>query len=175
MINIVAAIGQNRELGKQGRVIWSFREDLDFYLNNTRGKKLLIGKNTFDGLTLYGKGTTLFVLNEEDFDAASQRQSDWGKANTHVVTDLPKIIDQYKDSTEELVVIGGAGVYAQTLPYATNIYLTEIQASDPDADVFFPEFDKANYTRTVLGQGSVQTGEHQGLPFEFVVYTRLPN
>lgn len=178
MISIVAAVGQNLELGKQGKVIWSFKEDLDFYLEHTRGKKLLVGKKTFDGLELYGKGATLFVLNEFDFDAASQRKSDWGKSHTFVTTDLPGIIDEYRvDGTgagkdDELVVIGGAGVYAQTLPYASKIYLCEIKSSASDADVFFPDFDKSGFTREVLGQGSVAEGENKGLEFETVVYTR---
>jgi dihydrofolate reductase len=178
MISIVAAIGQNRELGKQGKVIWSFREDLDFYLNKTRGKKLLVGKKTFDGLRLYGRGTTLFVLNEFDFDAAGERKSDWGREHTSVVTDLQKIIDEYRadgngaGKDDELVVIGGAGVFAQTLPFASKLYLDEIAAADPEADVFFPDFNHADFTRTVLGHGTVADGEHKGLGFEFVEYVR---
>jgi dihydrofolate reductase len=188
MISIVAAVGQNLELGHKGKVIWSFREDVDFYVRQTRGKKLLVGKKTFDGLELYGKGTTLFVLNEFDFDAASERKTDWGKTHTFVVTDLAKIIKRATADSEtlkggsgeesavapidELVVIGGAGVFAQTLPYANKLYLDEIQAAAPDADVFFPKFDKAGFTRKVLGQGRVAEGENKGLEFEFVEYTR---
>ncbi|MCL2038654.1 dihydrofolate reductase [Candidatus Saccharibacteria bacterium] len=172
MISIVAAVGQNLELGKQGRVIWSFKEDLDFYLSQTRGKTLLVGKKTFDSMPSFPSNSTLLVLNEFDFDAASHRQSDWGRAHTHVVTDLPKIIDQYQNNDDELVVIGGAGVYAQTLPHASHLYLCEIQATDPDADVFFPDFDRSAFTRTVLGQGRVASGEHQGLEYQLVHYTR---
>ncbi|MCL2002228.1 dihydrofolate reductase [Candidatus Saccharibacteria bacterium] len=179
MISLVAAVGQNLELGKKGHVIWSFQEDLDFYLSQTRGKKLLVGKKTYDSMPTFPGKSTLYVLNEFDFDAAAQRTSDWGKEHTFVVTDLPKIIDQYKadDSgagqSDELVVIGGAGVYAQTLPYATHLYLCEIKTSDPDADVFFPAFNPNDYQRTVLGQGTVADGEHKGLAFETVVYTRI--
>ncbi|MDR0979587.1 MAG: dihydrofolate reductase [Candidatus Nomurabacteria bacterium] len=172
MISIVAAIGQDRELGKQGRVIWSFREDLDFYLDRTRGKTLLVGKKTFDGLDLYAKGATVFVLNEEDFDAAAKRKSDWGKSHTFVKTDLNQIINDYKDSPDEIVVIGGAGVFAQTLPYASRLYLDEIQATDPDADAFFPEFNKSGFTHEILEQGTVKEGNHKDLKYEAALYTR---
>jgi len=170
---MIAAVGQNRELGKQGKVVWSFREDLDFYLEQTRGKKLLVGKKTFDGLDTFPTGTTIYVLNEEAFDAAAKRKSDWGKEHTFVVTDLEKVINEYEFSDEELIVIGGAGVYAQVLPHASKLLITEIQATDSSADAFFPNINEALYNRIPLGQGTVQEGDHQGLAYEFAEYDRI--
>ncbi len=51
----------------------------------------------------------------------------------------------------EVFVIGGAQIYHEALPYADKIYLTEIEASFPDADTFFPELDRTQWTETVLG------------------------
>jgi dihydrofolate reductase len=169
MLSLCAAIGKNRELGKNGAVIWSLRRDVDFYVEQTRDKKLLVGKRTFDGLELYAKGSSLYVLNETPFDAAAQRKTAWGKEHTFVVTDLQKFIEEYKGSAEEVVVIGGAGVFAQTLPFAKKLYLDEIDAEDAAADVFFPEFNKAEWNKVVL-----ETGEDavSGLKYQLTEYTR---
>lgn len=66
------------------------------------------------------------------------------------VSDLMKFIEENRNTEEEIFVIGGGMVYFETLPYAKRIYLTEVEAEAPEADSFFPEFDKAKYARKVI-------------------------
>ena len=70
------------------------------------------------------------------------------------------------DTPEEIFIIGGGSIYAQFLPYAKHLYLTEVDDS-PEADVFFPEFDRRNYRRKTIKHGN--QGE---LKYTFVKYTK---
>ena len=59
-----------------------------------------------------------------------------------------------QETKEEIFIIGGGSIYATFLPFATNLYLTEVDSPAPDADVFFPEFDKTKYKKTIIKKGS---------------------
>ena len=74
-------------------------------------------------------------------------------------------LDLVKDE-EEVFIIGGASIYKLFLSQADRLYLTEAEAEDPDADVFFPAFDKSEWTRTVLGEGGTD------IPYVHVLYER---
>ena len=50
-------------------------------------------------------------------------------------------------------MIGGGKIYTEFLPYAKNLYLTEVEAEDLEADTFFPEFDKNLYDKVVINGG----------------------
>ena len=76
------------------------------------------------------------------------------KEADHTITNLDNFIDQNKDTDEEIFIIGGGMIYAAFLDHAKNLYLTEIDATVPDADTFFPEFDKSNYNKTIIKKGS---------------------
>lgn len=71
------------------------------------------------------------------------------------------------DGAEEIFVIGGGSIYAQLLPHCSRLFLTEVQAIDEEADVFFPEFDKGEWGRESLGWG-----EDDDIKYEHVLYQR---
>ena len=84
------------------------------------------------------------------------------------VRDLRQFLESWRDSEEELFVIGGGMVYFEALPYAKHLYLTEINAPAPDATVFFPTFDKSKYSREIIKKGF-----ENDLTFSFVKYTLI--
>ena len=85
----------------------------------------------------------------------------------HAITNLDAFIAEHKNEAEEYFVIGGGMVYKQMLPHCSKLYLTEVNASDDEADTFFPEFDKSNYVETVLGHG-----EDGGITYDHVLYEK---
>ena len=76
------------------------------------------------------------------------------------------ILSPHKNAPEEIFIIGGGTIYKEFLPYATALYLTEIDASAPQADVFFPAFDKSKYTKTIIKKGT-----QDDLTYVFTKYT----
>ena len=83
------------------------------------------------------------------------------------ITDLAEFIAQNEDTNEEIFVIGGGMVYTTFLDHAKNLYLTEIDTTPPNADTFFPNFDKSKYEKTIIKKGS-----ENDLTYTFVKYVK---
>lgn len=142
MFSIIAAIGKNKELGKDGDLVFHIKEDMKYFRDTTKGHKIVMGRKTWDSLP--GK-----LPNRENI-VISRNQVEGAGAT---ITDLDEFIARNENADEEIFIIGGGMVYATFLDHAKNLYLTEIDASAP-ADVFFPEFDKSKYNKTIIKKGS---------------------
>lgn len=140
MFTIIAAVGKNNELGKNGGLIWNLPNDLKFFKENTTGKKVFMGKRTYESLPKR-------LPNREHYVLTDVPMNDEG---IHLVYDLEKYINENKDTEEEIFVIGGGMVYKQLAPYAKRFLLTEVDASCDDADTFFPNLDKTLYIKRVI-------------------------
>ena len=81
--------------------------------------------------------------------------------------DMIKTLDNYLDSPEEVFIIGGASIYKQFIKYATRLYLTEIDESCHLADVYFPEFNKRNWSREII-----TSGEWENIKLTMCKYTK---
>lgn len=163
MIKIIAAVGKNLELGKQGDLIWSLPNDLKFFKEQTLGCPVVMGKNTFNSLPKMLPGRTHYILTD-----CIQFNKLAGGAKVYF--DFPKLLKEVKKLSKEqdVFIIGGASIYKQFLKYADELILTEIDAEDDDADVYFPKFNKRKYTRVELG--SKQDGN---VGYTHVKYTKI--
>ena len=141
-INLIAAVGKNYELGKNNDLIWKLKGDMKFFKDTTLGHKIVMGRRTWESLAGKLPNRTNIVLSTHDMDGPDE-----------VVHDMQTFIENNKDTDEEIFVIGGGSVYMQFLPYASKIYLTEVDAEDLKADAFFPEFDKSKYDKTIIREG----------------------
>lgn len=160
---IIAAIGKNMELGAHGDLVWHLPEDLKFFRDTTLGHKVLMGYKTWESLPSNGlPGRECFVLSR-----STEPLQNKGNTAPKLVANLQEFIQQYAGSEEEIFVIGGGSVYRQMIDYCDKLYLTEIDASSTDADVFFPTFDKTNYVRHLIKEGK----DHD-LTYAFVQYTK---
>ena len=152
--SIIAAVGKNLELGKDGDLVFHLKEDMKYFRKTTLGFPVIMGGNTFRSLGRPLPGRENVVLSRgEDFPDG-----------VVVCHSLEEIIEKY--GKKDAFIIGGGKIYEMFLPLSEKLYLTEANAS-ADADVYFPEFNKNTYTRDVVGSGS-----EDGLDFEFVVYTK---
>ena len=137
---MIAAIGKNNELGKDNDLIWHLKEDMQFFRENTIGKPIIMGLNTFYSLPHLLKDRQHIILTHREID----------EDNIFVFHDIYKLlsfIEYYKD---EVMVIGGASIYSQFIEYANKMLLTEIDQEDKDADVFFPCFNEEEWNKTIL-------------------------
>lgn len=150
MISLIACIGKNNELGKDNKLCFHIKEDMDFFKRKTRDKTVLMGRKTYESIGHPLKNRINCVATR---DPASL------SGNVIACVSVPTFLENCRD---DIFVIGGASIYAQALPHADVIYLTEVDET-ADADAFFPEFDKALYKRRVL-----KTGDN----FEIVEYRR---
>jgi dihydrofolate reductase len=142
MFSLIAAIGKNRELGKNGKLIFHAKEDMSFFRDTTLNHKVLMGRKTWESLPGKLKNRENIVVSRHEVPGADQS-----------ISNLAEYINQHKDTDEEIFVIGGGMLYFELLPFASKLYLTEFDATDPAADTFFPEFDKSKYSCKVIKKG----------------------
>lgn len=155
MLSIIAAIGKNRELGKGNDLVFHLKDDMKFFRETTSDHTVVMGRKTWDSLPGKLKNRTNVVISRHEIEGADES-----------ISNIEAFIATNKDTDEEVFVIGGASIYAAFLPYAKNLYLTEIE-SNADADVFFPEFDKSLYEKEVLKKGT-----ENDLDYSIVKYTK---
>ena len=173
MISMIAAVGKGLELGYQGDLIWRLPEDLKRFKEVTKGHTVLMGYRTFVSLPKLLPGRKHIVLTNNVDDVLSEAEKkdciDSSRPEVVPITELFEFIDKYKGADEELFIIGGGSVYKQVLPYADKLYLTEIAADFPEADVYFPSFNRADFRREVVRKGR---NERYDLAYSFAIYTR---
>lgn len=159
MISLVAAVGKNDELGAKNQLVFRLKMDAEFFKALTYGKTVIMGSNTFKGIGHPLAGRTNIVLTTKSYEESQP-------SGVSYVTLTTGFFELLAASPIEFFVIGGAIVYSQFLPYATTLYLTEID-SDAEADAFFPDFDREAFNTEPLA-----VGHESGIPFKIIKYTR---
>ena len=140
MISIIASVGRNLELGYRNDLIWRVKGDLAQFKETTSGHTVVMGQNTFISL---GRA----LPNRRNIVITWDRE--YRPEGAEVVYSIDEALAAM-DPEEETFIIGGGSIYRQFLPLADRLYLTEVEDSFPDADTYFPSFDKNEYTRRVL-------------------------
>lgn len=156
---MIACVGKNLELGRNNDLLWHLPSDLKYFKEVTFGHPVIMGKNTFKSLPRVLKDRHNIVLTFKDDKEELPME-------VEVLHSIDEFIDKYKDKDEEVFVIGGASIYKQFIDLADTLYLTEVE-DESIADVYFPEFDKNDFEREVVGHGS-----DNGINFNFVIYRR---
>ena len=139
----ILAMAKNRVIGKNGKLPWpSIKNDFKWFQEFTTGKKIIVGKNTFDTLPLL-KNRECMVLTKpvEAIDAYITNQY---MVNNNAMTGqmiTMEDVESYSQFRKDyLIVAGGAKTYVKLLPYITEFYVTHINGNY-DGDTFMPEFE----------------------------------
>ena len=109
MINIIAAVGKNKELGLNNKLLWHLKEDMKYFKETTTGYIVVMGRKTFEsiGKPLPKRKNIVITRQNITLDGAE------------VLNDPYKVLE-YND---KIFIIGGEQIYRFFLPYADNIYL----------------------------------------------------
>ena len=120
-------------IGLEGDLPWRLSADLKHFKAITMNKPLIMGRKTHESIGRPLPGRQNIVLTHaKDFDAE-------GCTIVHSLDDA----FQAAGDVDEVMIMGGAGIYAEALSHANRLYLTEVHA-DLSGDVYFPEFDKGD-------------------------------
>ena len=156
-LSMIAAVGKGNELGKNNELIWNIPNDLKFFKEKTIGKTVVMGANTFHSIGKpLPKRTNIVITQNID--------------KVLIYRSIREFLIDYKNKTEEVFIIGGASIYKEFIDYASKLYLTEIDASDKEADTYFPEFDKDLFDDQILLEG-----QEENIPFVIHEYSRKLN
>ncbi len=162
-ISAVVAIGRNRELGKDNKLLWHIPEDLKRFKRLTEGHPIIMGRKTFESIVGYVggplPGRTNIVLTYNPNQGRSLISGGVLYAGS-----LEEAIEVAKKQpgADEIHIGGGAELYKRALPVIDKLYLTLIDVEAP-ADSFFPRYEN-EFTKKVFEQ------EHEwnGLKYTFV-------
>lgn len=162
---MMAAKASNNVIGRDNKLPWYLPNDLKYFKQVTLGKPIVMGRNTWESLKRPLPGRTNIVIS---------RQADYVAEGAKVVSTLDEALElaghvAHIDGQDELVVIGGAQIYALALPRAERLYLTEVHADVP-GDTYFPAVDAAQWRE--IGRDDFQAEGPNPYDYSFVVYER---
>jgi dihydrofolate reductase len=145
-VSLIAAVADNGVIGKDNDLAWSLPDDMSFFKASTQGKHVIMGRRNYESIPhkyrpLPGRPNVVMSRNE---------QYDAGEAS--LVTSLENALSLAKDAGEtEAFIIGGGQIYSMALEARVidTMYITHVHG-EPDGDAFFPEFDRDQWTLTVI-------------------------
>ncbi|WP_238338876.1 dihydrofolate reductase [Pseudomonas berkeleyensis] len=142
-LSLIAALAHNRVIGRDNQLPWHLPADLKHFKAMTLGKPIIMGRKTWDSLGRPLPGRLNLVVS---------RQVGLTLEGAEVFTTLQAAIERAdvwarEEDAEELMLIGGAQLYAQGLELAQRLYLTRV-GLDPEGDAFFPEVNEADWRMT---------------------------
>jgi len=131
MLSLIVAHGKDNVIGYQKDMPWHLPKDLAFFKKTTMGKPIMMGRNTFEsiGRPLPGRENIVLTRNKE-----------YKQDGVTVVHSIEDVL-HYRAKDEELMIIGGATLYEQALPFVDKMYITYIDESF-EGDTFFPEINE---------------------------------
>jgi len=141
MISIIVAVGKNREIGRKNQLLFDIPEDMQRFKDVTRGHAVVMGDKTFQsiGKPLPGRKNIVVTLNKN-----------YKAPGCETRYSLDEVLNEARETNEEIFVIGGGQIYKLSLPYADKLYITEVDSEVSDADTYFPDysdFSKVVYER----------------------------
>ncbi|WEK55855.1 MAG: dihydrofolate reductase [Candidatus Cohnella colombiensis] len=157
-VTLIAAVAANGVIGIHNELPWRLPADMAFFKQQTIGKPILMGRKTFESLKRPLKDRTNVILSR------TMTAPPDGCELVHSISDA---IERHRD--EEIMVIGGAEIYAQVLPFADRMILTEIEQSF-EGDAYFPSYDRSEWKLVSKTPGIVNDANL--LSHSFCVYER---
>jgi dihydrofolate reductase len=142
LVSLIVARSRNGVIGRNGQLPWHLSADLKHFKRLTVGKSVVMGRKTFDSIGKPLPGRQNIVIT---------RNADWQRDGVTVVPNIAEAIAaaglDLKIHAAEIMIIGGADIYAQTLPFADRLYLTDVQL-EIEGDAFFPQLDESCWRET---------------------------
>jgi len=136
IISLIAAVAENRVIGKDNDLIWSLPLDTRYFMDKTRHHHIITGRRNYESIPAKYRPlkdrTNIIVTHQKTYEAP-------GAVVVNTLEEAIKLARQ--NGEEELFIIGGGEIYEQSISLADKLYITEVKASF-EGDVFFPKIDK---------------------------------
>ena len=154
-IYLLAAVAANGIIGANGQLPWRLPEDLKHFKRLTIGHPIIMGRRTWESLKgpLPGR-ENIVVTRNKAYEAPGAAVATSLEAALALCADEPIVF-----------VIGGSQLFAESLPIAAGLVMTEIYR-DFEGDTWFPEYDRSRWKES-------QRERHvtaDGMKFDFVLY-----
>lgn len=165
-IALIWAQAENRVIGRNNKLPWYLPEDLKFFKRMTYGKPVIMGRNTFASIGKALPGRTNIVISRGQPDLPE---------GVVLVGSLAEALEHAQavatiDGQAEVIVMGGAQIYALALPLADRLYVTHVHA-EVQGDAFFPEVDWSAFS--LVSRNNFSADGPNPYDYSFAVYDRI--
>lgn len=158
MISIIVAIAKDNVIGKDNKLLWHISEDLKRFKKITTGKKMIMGRKTFESLPgILPNREHIVLTRDNNFNVDSDKVT--------IEHDFNSVLQRYLECEDEVFIIGGAEIYKQFLPYAKKLYLTKVD-EEFEGDTHFPGINYSNYNTEYTSEKFID--EKNGFHYTFV-------
>jgi len=162
---LVAAIGENNVIGRDGQLPWRLKSDLAHFRRVTINRPVVMGRKTFQSIGQPLKDRTNIVITRDPNYSAPGVLT----ANSFKTAMALACQDAAARGADEVMIIGGSGVFTESLPIADRLEITHVHAT-PDGDVMFPPIDPAIWRETSRTEHAA--GPQDDAAFAVVTYER---
>jgi dihydrofolate reductase len=164
-LSLIVAKSRNGVIGKDGGLPWHLSSDLQFFKKTTMNKPVLMGRVTYEGIGRPLPGRPNLVLT---------RDKNYRAKGIEVFTDVYEMIGRGFElaglsGEDEVMLIGGAQLYASCMPYVDRMYVTEVDAMI-DGDAHFPAILAPDWK--LVRDTSFPQGPKDDFPFCVKIYNR---
>jgi len=160
LLSLITAMDSNRVIGKNNSLPWHLPADLAYFKQTTMGKPVIMGRKTFDSIGKALPGRKNIVLTRDySFEAP----------DCEIATDIDQAMSKV-DGSLEVMLIGGASLYEQTIHSADIIYLTLIH-HEFNGDTWFPEINPIYWK--LESRDDFERDEKNQFAYSFLKYLRV--
>lgn len=160
-VSILLAIGKNNELGGNNALLWKLSDDMKLFKQLSMGHSIIMGRKTFESIGKPLPGRKNIVVTTSFIDVEG----------IYTATDLNHAIEMARDSgDDEAFIIGGAQIFNYAVDLADKMYLSFVDGTFEDADVFLPEIDYSDWK--LVESKQFEKNDHNEYNFEFRVFER---
>lgn len=186
-ISLIVAMSQNQVIGTENRLPWHLPADLAWFKKNTLGKTILMGRKTWESLPIkpLPQRHHIILTQQTDYRLSYPKT---GKTTTNTDTDAPgnnpkirlahsidQALAQAKQlctrADDELMIIGGASIYAKFLPYCERLYITMVER-DFTGDATFPPIQQAQWQTCYREDGKADA--KNSFDYHFLILEKKP-
>lgn len=160
-VSLIWAMTDDRVIGIRNTLPWKLPADMKWFRQNTLGKPIVMGRKTFESFGARPLPQRLNIIVSKDSTYQAQDA---------VVVDSIDAALQAAGDAEEVMIIGGASLYEQTLPLAQRLYMTIVHA-EVQGDAWFPEFDMSQWRE--IQRLEHPTDEKNPYACSFVILERI--
>ena len=158
MLSIIVAKASNDVIGGDNKLLCHISEDLKRFKEITSNHTIIMGRKTFESLPkVLPNRHHIVITRDKNFKVDSEEVT--------IVNDISDIISKFKDSEEEIFVIGGGEIYKALMPYCKKLYLTRVY-KDFEGDTKFPA---VNYDEwKIVNKSEIKLNEKDNLNYDFI-------
>ncbi|MEH6763715.1 MAG: dihydrofolate reductase [Aequorivita antarctica] len=160
MITMIAAAGENNELGKDNGLLWHLPDDFKRFKQLTTGHHIIMGRKTFESFPRPLPNRTHLIIT---------RNKDYKKEGAVVVHSMEEAL-KISEKDDQPFIIGGGEIYKMGLPFADKIELSRVHGTFPDADTFFPSFSEKEWQ--LVSEVEHEKDERHKFSFSYQTWVR---